>query len=164
MINRLLLAGSLTVAAFSVVPAASVAATQYPPGCATVITGAATVNPATEMTVTAMGYSSIGALITFYLIATVEDHSEGALVVGTAFVQPDGTASITVMTPTALGSYDIIAVGGDCNDALTSFAVGAIPATGSDSLQWLVTAAALVFTGIGFTLVAVRRRRHTAAA
>ena len=164
MIKRILLAGSITLAAVGLGSATSAHATQYPPGCATVVTGAATVNPATNMTITASGYSSIGATITFYLIAVVDDHSEGAVIVGTALVNAQGIASITIVTPTTLGSYDIIAVGGDCSDAQTSFSVGNIPRTGSDSQQWLVTASALLFTGVGFSLVAVRRRRHTVAA
>ena len=164
MIKRILLAGSITLAAVGMGSVSSVQAGQYPPGCATVATGAATVNPATNMTITASGYTSIGATITFYLIAVADDHTEGAIVVGTAPVNALGVASITIVTPTTLGSYDIIAVGGECNDAKTSFSVGNIPRTGSDSQQWLVTASALLFTGIGFSLVAVRRRRHTAPA
>ena len=164
MIKRILLAGSITLAAVGLGSATSAHATQYPPGCATVVTGAATVNPATNMTITASGYTSIGATITFYLIAVADDHTEGAIVVGTAPVNALGVASITIVTPTTLGSYDIIAVGGDCSDAQTSFSVGNIPRTGSDSQQWLVTASALLFTGLGFSLVAMRRRRTTVTA
>ena len=71
------------------------------------------------------------------------------------------TCPVTSAMP---GSYDIIAVGGDCSDAQTSFSVGNIPRTGSDSQQWLVTASALLFTGLGFSLVAMRRRRTTVTA
>lgn len=164
MIKRILLAGSITLAAVGMGSVSPAHAGQYPPGCAVVTTGAATVNPETQMTVTASGYSSIGATITFYLIATTENHSEGAVQVGTAIVNALGKASITITTPTSLGSYDIIAVGGECNDARTSFSVGNLPTTGSDSQQWLVTAGALLFTGVGFSLVAFRRRRHATAA
>jgi len=164
VIKRILLAGSITLAAIGLGSATSAHAGQYPPGCAIVATGAATVNPDTQMTITASGYSSIGATISFYLIATVEDHSQGAVLIGTATVQANGKATITITTPTTLGSYDIIAVGGECNDAKTSFAVGNLPTTGSDSQQWLVTAGALLFTGVGFSLVAFRRRRHATPA
>ena len=164
MIKRILLAGSITLAAVGLGSATSAHAAQYPPGCATVVTGAATVNPATQMTITASGYTSIGATITFYILAVADDHLEGAIPVGTAVVNALGVASITITTPTTLGSYDVIAVGGECADAQTSFSVGNIPRTGSDSQQWLVTASALLFTGLGFSLVAMRRRRHTAPA
>ena len=57
MIKRILLAGSITLAAVGLGSATSAHAAQYPPGCATVVTGAATVNPATQMTITASGYT-----------------------------------------------------------------------------------------------------------
>lgn len=164
MIKRMLFVVGMALAALTLPSVGNVHAGAYPPGCATVTTANASVNPGTLLQVTASGYTSIGATITFYIIGSSEPPSEGASVIGTAVVQPDGTASITIAAPTTFGSYDIIAVGGDCEDALTSFTVGNIPGTGADSQEWLRTATALVAVGVGFALVAVRRRREPATA
>ena len=164
MTKRFLLSISLFAVAVGLAPVGPAHAGAYPPGCATVVTNDAVVDPATQIQITASGYTSIGATITFYLIVTSADHSEGAVQVGTAIVQADGTASITITAPTTFGSYDIIAVGGNCEDALTSFTVGRFPPTGSDANSWLQTAILLVVLGTGFALVAVRRKQQEPAA
>ena len=167
MIKRILLASSLMLAAVGVGSAATAQAA-YPAGCATVTTGYASVTPNFILTVVASGYDgpSVGMTITFYMVATSADHTEGASIIGTAVVTAARTATITpIIAPAAYGSYDIIAVGGNCADAITTFEVGAtIVRTGSDSTMWLQTAAVLVLLGLGFALVAYRRRPAMAAA
>ena len=165
MIKRILMTGTLMLA-LAGLGSASAAHADYPTGCATVITNQATVFPKATITITASGYSdaAVGMTITFYLIGTTADHTEGAQIVGTAIIGADHTASITIAAPTEFGSYDIIAVGGTCEDALTTFEVsGDIPHTGSQSSLWVQTAIELVVLGMGFLLVAFRRRRPAEA-
>ena len=167
MIKRLLLAGSMMLAVVGAVSRA-VEATSYPAGCATVTTGYASVTPNFILTVVASGYDgpSVGMTVKFYMIATSADHSQGATLIGSAVITAARTATITpIIAPSAFGSYDIIAVGGNCADALTTFEVGGtIVRTGTDSTIWLQTAAVLVLLGLGFALVAYRRRPATVAA
>jgi len=167
VIKRIFLAGSLLLAAAGL-GSATTAEAAYPAGCATVTSGYASVTPNFVLTVVASGYDgpSVGMTITFYMVATSADHSEGATVIGTAVVTAARTATITpIIAPSAYGSYDIIAVGGNCADAITTFEVGAtIVRTGADSTVWLQTAAVLVLLGLGFALVAYRRRPAAVAA
>jgi LPXTG-motif cell wall-anchored protein len=76
-----------------------------------------------------------------------------------------GHAEVTY-TPTVTGTYGVeTTVAEDaCEPSDTTFAVASIPVTGSDSQQMLVTASALVFVGLAFSFVAVRRRRSRATA
>lgn len=167
MIKRILTAGTLLLALVGI-GGASVAHAGYPiGGCATVVTNQATVFPKATITITASGYSdaAIGMTITFYLIGTSADHAEGAVVVGTAVIAANHTASITIEAPKEFGSYDIIAVGGSCEDALTTFEVsGDFPRTGGQSSLWVQTAVELLVLGLGFVVVAFRRRRPAEAA
>lgn len=157
MIKRILIAAAAvtTAAAGVVMPAHA----DYPPGCASVATDKGLYDPSGAMAVTVSCYElCIGNVVRLFLVAPGQEPVE----IGSVIIGPDGTATLALTAPITLSSYDIISEGDPCPDAIGSFTVGRLPPTGSQSSQWVVSATALVATGLGFVLIAFRRRRHDA--
>lgn len=159
MIKRMLLvpcALLLALAAFAV-PAAA-----YPPGGGTTVTtDKSSYVTGSDVTITAVGFAACaGQTVTF----TITPPNGGPAIVLTAIANPDGTATVTFVAPPTTGRYTVVASSSGCANASTVFDVTKrLPTTGSDTRSWLVSATALVLTGVGFVIVTMRRRKSHAA-
>ena len=135
----------------------------YPPGggISTVVqTDRSSYTVGSSVVITASGFQACaGQPVTF----TITPPGGGAPVVLTAIANPDGTATVTFIAPANFGAYTVVATSAGCDPASTSFTVSQLPQTGANSQSWVVTAVALVLTGLGFWGVARRRRRPSAA-
>jgi LPXTG-motif cell wall-anchored protein len=161
MIKHVLLAcGALLLGLASV----AVPAYAYPPGGGTdVATDKSSYVTGSDVVITAVGFAACaGQTVTF----TITPPDGGPVIVLTAIANADGTATVTLVAPAAKGQYGVVASSSGCANASTVFNVtntSRLPTTGSDTQSWVVTATALLLTGIGFLVVTLRRRRSTAA-
>jgi LPXTG-motif cell wall-anchored protein len=160
MIQRMLLAScALLVAIASVATPAHA----YPPAGGTdVATDKSSYVTGSDVVITAVGFAACaGQTVTF----RITPPDGGPVIVLTAIANTDGTATVTLVAPAVKGQYSVQASSSGCATASTVFTVTGtrLPTTGSDTHSWVVTATALVLTGIGFVVVAFRRRRHVAA-
>lgn len=175
----------------SLVGVAGSAHALYPPGGTVVTTDRSSYVSGTTVNVTAAAFQACaGALVTFTITlpggptttmlvpastsgfmrsaattarpATVT----GNVIILTSIANPDGTATVTLVAPATLGIYTVIATSPGCPNASTTFTVVRrpnLPTAGSETGQWILLGAALVFTGLGFAFVARRRRQPVAA-
>jgi LPXTG-motif cell wall-anchored protein len=135
----------------------------YPPAGGTdVATDKSSYVTGSDVLITAVGFAACaGQTVTF----RITPPDGGPVIVLTAIANSDGTASVTLVAPAVKGQYTVEASSSGCAIASTVFTVtgNRLPTTGSDTHSWVVTATALVLTGVGFVVVAWRRRRHLAA-
>ena len=160
----------------------------YPPGCATVSTDASSYAPGGTVTITAQGTpDDAGSLVTFTI--SLQNSGSGLLapssstttIVVTATANAAGTAIVTINAPSALGTYIVSITNISCGDVSSSFEVDTVtpgttvpgvppgtppglPRAGADPVNWLYSAAIVVFTGFGLWLVARRRRSQRTSA
>ncbi|MDO8362916.1 MAG: hypothetical protein Q7V88_08460 [Actinomycetota bacterium] len=174
------------VLAVAVTPVATAHANIYPPGCVDVFTDASAYAPGAVVTLTAQGTPADGGLLITFTI-TLTGAGQVTPIVVSALADASGLAVATITAPQTPGSYTVTITTVNCGVVSSSFAVnlpnstptttptttpggtptttpgGGIPRAGSDSQSWVVTGTALLCTGLGFVLVA-RRRRHTSSA
>lgn len=161
MIKRMLLVSCalvLTLVSFGA------SASAYPPGGGTdVKTDKSSYVTGSDVTITAVGFAACaGQTVTF----TITPPDGGPAIVLTAIANSDGTATVTLVAPPVKGRYSVVASSSGCANASTVFDVtnsSRLPTAGSDTHSWVVTATALVLTGVGFVIVTTRRRRRHAA-
>ncbi|MEI7548166.1 MAG: hypothetical protein WCK21_08935 [Actinomycetota bacterium] len=159
MIKRFVLAGSVLAAVATFGLAVPTHATGvYPPGGSTGTTKVDGTKVVISADVCPAGQ---GLEVTF----TITPPGGGAPTVLKDVADALGHAEVQY-TITLNGTYtvQISLPEAECAPSSSQFASEALlPRAGSDSSQWLVTGTALVLTGAGFTVVAMRRRRHAAA-
>ncbi len=159
MIKHMLVATCALLIGIACAPAAAHA---YPPGGGTTVkTDKSSYVTGSDVVITAVGFEACaGQTVTF----TITPPDGGPAIILTAIANNDGTATVTLVAPAVTGQYHVVASSSGCANASTVFTVTKrLPTTGSDTGPWLVTATALVLTGIGFLVVTMRRRRPHAA-
>jgi LPXTG-motif cell wall-anchored protein len=138
----------------------AVPAHAYPPGGPAVGTDRSTYTVGSKVFITAKGFvDCAGKTVVFTIFAPAS--SERIVVTGIA--HEAGVAVVSIPAPEGLGQYTVVASSDGCPTTSTTFIVGRLPQTGSDPQSWVVTAAALLFTGAGLWFVARRRRRTVSA-
>ena len=155
--SLLLFSVVVSVLLLGAVPAS---ATLYPPAKGpTVGTDQGSYIVDSSVTITADGFTScVGGIVTF----TIKPPGGGTPIVVTAPVASDGTATVAITAPPAMGTYIVIATCGDLT-ASTTFIVSRIPVTGSNMNMPLRAGTVLLLIGTGLFVVARRRRRPAAA-
>lgn len=165
MIKRMLLTScALLLAVVSAVAPLAAPASAYPPAGGTEVgTDKSSYVTGSDIVITAVGFAACaGQTVTF----TITPPDGGPVIVLTGIANTDGTATVTLVAPQVKGQYSVVASSSGCQNASTVFNVTSttrLPTTGSDTHSWVVTATALVLTGVGFVFVTLRRRRSHAA-
>ena len=157
-VRRLLLLFAAVISAL-LLGAVPASAGLYPPKAPTVGTDKGSYIVDSSVTITADGFTScVGGIVTF----TIKPPGGGTPIVVTAPVASDGTATVAITAPPAMGTYIVIATCGDLT-ASTTFIVSRIPVTGSNMNMPLRAGTVLLLIGTGLFVVARRRRRPAAA-
>jgi hypothetical protein len=133
-------------------------AAPYPPGGSVVTTDQGSYPPGGHVTITGSGDCK-GGTMTF----TIYPPGGGAPTVLTGAVSYEGTASVVFDGTELVGKYTVVMTCPGMPTATTTFTVGTITKTGSDSAVPLRIGFVLLVLGIGLVVVAKRRRSHSVA-